>query len=98
MKYKTPTSLIIFIINWLLSVGVIIATIPFHQLKWDKKYLIYLGFAQSLVTMLAPLGVYSGIKFRLNIQASRKSNQLGLWGNILLLSYTVGIMIYALIF
>jgi len=96
MKHKSRTSFIIFFINFSLSVGVIVSAILFEHFGVDKKNAIYLAFTQFLVAMLAPLGVYSAIKFQSDVHAYRKRNRLTLWGNLVLLSYTLGLMVYAL--
>ncbi len=97
MKPKTPSSFIIFLIGLSLTVVVFIAAILFHQLEWDLKKLIYLGFTQFWVAIMAPLGIYSAARYTSHQQLALRKNRLALWGNLALFTYTVTIMIYSII-
>jgi multisubunit Na+/H+ antiporter MnhB subunit len=97
MIKKAPSSLIMFIVALLISIGVIIAALLFNLLNWNKQNLIYLGFAQMLVAIISTVGIYTGIKYRSLQKKSINLNRLGLWGNVIILTYTAVLMVMALI-
>lgn len=91
MRTKVSVSFYLFIIALFISTAVIIATVLFSHYHVDKKNLIFLGAGQFLVAMFTPIGIYIGVKSPL-----KKLNKIGLWGNVLLLLYTGGLMVMAL--
>jgi len=64
-------------------------------LGWDRKYSIYIAFAQMWVAILTPIGIFSFYK-RKNYALSKIKNNISLYGNIVLFIYTMSLMIYSL--
>ena len=92
MTTQTSTSFILFLISLFISTCVIAATCLFSYYNVGKENLIFLGAGQFLVAMIAPIGIYIGIK-----TTAKKLNKVGLWGNVFLLFYTLSLMVMALI-
>jgi hypothetical protein len=97
MAGKVPTAFIIFIIALLLSTAIIIAAIFFNVFQWGTHQLIYLGLAQSVVAILTPFGIYIAYKDRSNVSKYRGMNRFALWGNAVLLLYTIYLIIFAVV-
>ncbi len=92
MKSKISASFILFLICLFISLGTIAATYLYHYYNVRKENLIYLGFSQSLVFAIAPVGIYIGFK-----SVGKRLNKIGLWGNVSLMFYTIGLMLMALL-
>ena len=96
MENKSTTPFVIFIIALVITVAVFSIAAFYPMLGWDRKNLIYLGFSQSLVAIITPIGVFSAYKAK-NNNSSKSKNKVSLWGNVVLFIFTISIMIYALI-
>jgi len=92
MQTKPLSSQITFIIALILSVGTITAACLFNVLHWNKQHLIYLGFSQSLVAIITPIGIFAALKYKPQQLKFIKRNRFFLWGNIVLLLYTLSLM------
>jgi hypothetical protein len=92
MKKRLSTSFILFLIALVISAGVLLVAALFIAHNVDKKNAMYLAVVQMAILILCPLGIYIAIKTK-----EARFNKTGLWGNVAILAYTLGIIVYSVI-
>jgi hypothetical protein len=95
MKSKKPASIIVLIIVLAITIITLITSVLFSRYQVDIKYAIYLGILMIIALSLMTVGIFAGMRFKSDQHRPTNLNRIGLFGNLFMLLFTIGLMVYA---
>ena len=89
MFENTPTSLKLFLITGITTI------IVFLIATFYPGYGVTLAFILTMVFAVSAVGIYSGLKSKFEQKKVRRRNRVGLFGNLAITLFILGIMVFA---
>ena len=95
MTKGKPTSFKIFLAVVLITTLVFVSATFFYIYQIDKKYTMLLAFFMFVAFAFTTVGIYTGLKYRTEDKSAKTFNRIGLIGNILIFTFTIGLMLFS---
>lgn len=95
MRSKKPLSFKIFLIIISIVGSVLITSTLFFYYQIDRKYSMILAFFMFIALAFAPVGAYSGFKYKSEEKNLKLLNSIGKIGNTLIFLFIITLMAIA---
>lgn len=95
MPNKKPTSFKIFIIIFSITALVILSATLLSYYKADKKYSMFLALIMFVALAFSTVGIYSGFKYKSEVDKYKLQNKIGLIGSLIIFLFTISLMTMA---